>query len=409
MNKAQERRKAVVVGGSLAGLFAGLHLMKNGWDVEIFERVPEKLDGRGAGIVTHQELFDALAAVGIDPSDNLGVEVPGRVAFAADGSIIERCDKPQLLTAWGRLFELLLRQFPESEYHRGEKFERFEDDGQKVTVRFTSGRVAVADLLVAADGVRSSVRTQVEPQSQPVYAGYVAWRGLVNETDLSERARHEMAPYFAFSLPEGEQMLGYPVAGEANSTEPGHCRYNFVWYRPADQNDQLPWLLTDTSGNMNGASIAPTMIRDEVIAEMRQGAQTLLSPQFAELVEKTKQPFIQPIYDLTIGSMAHGRVAIIGDAAFVARPHVGMGVTKAAADAVALAECLLERSVPEALQLFHHKRHPVDLLVVDHARRLGAYMQAQASSEEERQAAERYRTPSAVLRETASSGFLSDI
>lgn len=408
-NLKKNDNKAIIIGGSLGGLFAGLHLIKNGWDVQIFERASEDLNGRGAGIVTHKELFESLRKMGIDTSNSIGVEVPARIAFSNDGNIIEKLDRPQIVTSWGELFELLLSNFPANNYHRGEKFEFFKDNGRKVTAHFSNGRVEEADLLVAADGIRSTVRSQIEKNSLPAYAGYIAWRGLVSESVLSERARHEMAPYFSFSLPEGEQILGYPVVGEHNSASSDQRRYNFVWYRPADQKMKLPWLLTDMAGNMNGTSVAPNMIREEVITEMRDAARTLLSPQFAELVEKTKKPFIQPIYDLTTSSMAHGRVAIIGDAAFVARPHVGMGVTKAAIDATVLAESLNGREVHEGLQHFNRIRHPINLYIVEHARKLGAYMQAQVSSEAERKAAEEFRSPGVVLTETASSDFLSRI
>lgn len=248
MGNLKKNNKAIIVGGSLGGLFTGLHLIKNGWDVQIFERASEQLNGRGAGIVTHKELFESLRKVGIEPSGNIGVEVPGRVAFATDGHIIEKLDKPQILTSWGKLFELLISKFPANNYHRGEKFEFYEENERKVTVHFSSGRVEEADLLVAADGIRSAVRSQVEPNSQPVYTGYIAWRGLVSETSLSERARQEMAPYFSFSLPDGEQMLGYPVVGDNNSGSLSQRRYNFVWYRPADQKrNSLGCLRTSTA------------------------------------------------------------------------------------------------------------------------------------------------------------------
>ena len=66
----------------------------------------------------------------------------------------------------------------------------------------------------------------------------------------------------------------------------------------------------------------------------------MLAPQFDEMVSLCEQPFLQPIYDLEVPRMAFGRVALAGDAAFVARPHIGAGVAKAADDALALADAL---------------------------------------------------------------------
>src|SRR5690606_6892664 len=116
----------------------------------------------------------------------------------------------------------------------------------------------------------------------------------------------------------------------------------------------------------------------------------------------------QPIYDLEAPRMAIGRVALIGDAAFVARPHVGAGVTKAARDAQALTRALAHpgNDVPGALLAFERERHIEGTRIIAQARHLGAYMQAQVTTEAERRDAARYRTPEAVMSDTASLEFL---
>ena len=119
-----------------------------------------------------------------------------------------------------------------------------------------------------------------------------------------------------------------------------------VWYRPADEATKLQWLLTDERGMTHAISIPPPLIRREVIAEMRADAERLLGPQFRQIARMMEEPILQPIYDLESRHMAFGRVAIMGDAAFVARPHVAAGVSKAADDAAALVEALsAERDV----------------------------------------------------------------
>ena len=141
---------------------------------------------------------------------------------------------------------------------------------------------------------------------------------------------------------------------------------------------------------------------------MRAAASKLLAPQFAEIVARTKQPFVQAIYDLESPRLVDGRAALIGDAAFVARPHVGMGVTKAAGDAAALTKAVDEMGdLSAALSRFEYERLDVGRTEPAQARRLGAYMQAQIGSLEERAMAERYRSPSSVIAETASVDFLS--
>jgi 2-polyprenyl-6-methoxyphenol hydroxylase-like FAD-dependent oxidoreductase len=398
----QHTRTAIVIGGSLGGLLAANLLHRAGWQVEVYERVAEELEGRGAGIVTHPELMDTLAQAGISVDESFGVSVAERVTLARDGSVAGRRAFPQVLTAWGRLYHVLRSAFPPGRYHNGMQLASFAQDAAGVTATFANGQQARADLLVAADGIRSSVRGALLPEARPTYAGYIAWRGLVEEAALSERARTEMFPYFAFGLPPREQMIAYPVAGKDNRTEPGRRRFNFVWYRPADEGTALRDLLTDASGKVWADGIPPPLIRPEVLQQVRQAARDVLAPQFAELVEKTETLFFQPIADLESDRLAFGRVALLGDSAFVARPHCGMGVTKAAGDARALVDALAGTDdVAAALQGYEQARVAFGSFIVGHARALGAYMQAQLRTPHEQAMAERYRSVEAVMRETA--------
>jgi 2-polyprenyl-6-methoxyphenol hydroxylase-like FAD-dependent oxidoreductase len=281
-----------------------------------------------------------------------------------------------------------------------------EQDGASVRARFSDGSLMSADLLVAADGFRSSVRQICAPERQPVYAGYVGWRGLVDEADFPAEHHAELFGVFGFGLPEGEQFIGYPVAGDGQDLRVGHRRYNYVWYRPADEDVKLRDLLTDDAGVTHAMSIPPPLIRREHIAAMRADAEAMLAPQFAAVVRATRAPFLQPIYDLEAEHLAFGRVALVGDAAFVARPHVGAGVTKAAEDAWALVEALdAAPDVESGLRAFEEVRLPEGRRIVTRARHLGAYMQAHLATEEERAAAARHHSVEAVMVETASMDF----
>lgn len=397
--------KALVIGGSMAGLFAALLLRREGWNVDVYERIGAELAGRGAGIVTHSELFEVLGRAGIDTeAAKVGVMVPGRRVLDETGHIAGELGLRQVLTSWGHLYGLLKAALPTEHYHHGKNLVDVTELGDRVVARFSDGSEASGDLLIGADGIFSSVRARLAADARPAYAGYVAWRGLVNERDLSLRTRAELCDWFAFSLPPGEQMLGYPVAGANEEMAIGERRFNFVWYRPADADEGLADLLTDVDGTRHELSIPPTKIRPGVIAAMRQDAERLLAPQFAEVVRLTSQPFIQAILDLETPRMLLGsRTLILGDAAFVARPHVGMGVTKAAADAAALIDAL--RACPgdlhAALVKFESIRLPFGAAVVRRARQLGAYMQAQICTDEERAMAEQHRSPEAVMAETA--------
>jgi 2-polyprenyl-6-methoxyphenol hydroxylase-like FAD-dependent oxidoreductase len=251
------------------------------------------------------------------------------------------------------------------------------------------------------------VREQYLADLAPCYAGYVCWRALIDEQAISPAVHRDLFDCLAFCLPPGEQMLGYPVAGLHEDLRPGHRRYNFVWYRPADEHTELRRLLTDASGTTHVMSIPPPLIHPHVVEEMRAAAASNLAPQFREMVRLAAHPFIQPIYDLESPRMAFGRVAILGDAAFVARPHVGAGVAKAAQDAAALADALTATDdIEAALKRFETARVDVGRRIIERARHLGAYMQAHRRTAAERLQAERHRTPEAVMAETALIDFL---
>jgi 2-polyprenyl-6-methoxyphenol hydroxylase-like FAD-dependent oxidoreductase len=154
--------------------------------------------------------------------------------------------------------------------------------------------------------------------------------------------------------------------------------------------------MSDADGQHFPEGIAPQQVSWRHIAAMREAARSKLAPQFAEVCEKANAPFLQPIYDLNSPRLDLGRVALLGDAAFVARPHVGMGVAKAGDDAMALAQCIAAHgATPQALQQYDAQRRPVGQAVGDRARRLGGYLEAQAQGRAAPRSAEH------VMKQTA--------
>jgi 2-polyprenyl-6-methoxyphenol hydroxylase-like FAD-dependent oxidoreductase len=398
------KRRAIVVGGSMSGLFAGLMLLRRGFSVDVYERVDSELAGRGAGIVAQPTVHDTLRGLGIDPVD-LGVDMTTRKVLDAEGRIVCEVECPQTLTAWERLYRVLRDAFPAAHYHRGMGLKGFEQSSRAVIAHFSDGASVEVDLLVGADGIRSTVRQQLLPELGPLYAGYVAWRALLAEQSIPSAIHRELFEFMTFCLPPGEQFLGYPVAGPDNDLRAGHRRYNVVWYRPAEEATELQSLLTDDSGTTHSISIPPPLIRRAAIADMRAAAERLVAPQFRAIARLMDEPVLQPIYDLETPRMAFGRVAVIGDAAFVARPHVAAGVSKAADDATALADAVAADEVEPALKRFEALRLPVGRRIIERARHLGAYLQAIRTREEQARS-ERHSNAQAVITETAVLDFL---
>jgi 2-polyprenyl-6-methoxyphenol hydroxylase-like FAD-dependent oxidoreductase len=167
--------------------------------------------------------------------------------------------------------------------------------------------------------------------------------------------------------------------------------------------------MTDARGRTHPLGIPPPLVRAGVIASLREAADALLAPQFAEVVRLTPQPFLQPIYDVETPRMAVGRVAILGDAAFLARPHVAAGVTKAAEDAMALAGALQAHDdVAASLSAFEQTRLPVNRRIMARGRELGSCLQPRHATAAARAQAARHHTPEAVMREIAVLDFLRE-
>jgi 2-polyprenyl-6-methoxyphenol hydroxylase-like FAD-dependent oxidoreductase len=391
----------------MSGLFAATLLARAGWRAEIYERADRELSGRGAGIVTHAPMAAALQAAGCDPARDLGIAVAGRKVLDRSGAVIGRHHCPQTVTSWDQVFRMLRESFPAERYHLGKELRRIEPSADRAVAHFADGSRVEADLIVGADGFRSTARAQVLPHIKPVYAGYVAWRGLVPESALSPAAHADLFDALVFCLPPGEQCLTYPVAGPDNDLRQGHRRCNFVWYRPAPGPSALTRMLTDATGHVHALGIPPPLVVPEIIAELRGAARALLPPQFEEVVRLTQRPFLQPIYDVESPRMAVGRVALIGDAAFLARPHVAAGVTKAAEDAMALATALQSNeALDAALARFEAARIGTNLKVMQRGRDLGTYLQPQRASAQDRRKAARHGTPQAVMEEIAVLDFL---
>jgi 2-polyprenyl-6-methoxyphenol hydroxylase-like FAD-dependent oxidoreductase len=343
--------RALVIGGSLGGLFAATTLRAIGWEVQVFERSAHDLDGRGGGVVLQPDVLGALRFAGIEPGHALGVRSGDRIYLDREDRIVQRQHMPQTQSSWNMIYTALKQGLPDTLVQRAEQLVRFEDDGERIHAHFAGGRVASGELLIGADGPRSTVRRQLLPGHEPRYAGYVAWRGLVPEAQLPAAAAAVLGGTFAFQQGPGHLMLEYVIPGDDASTAPGARRWNWVWYRAVAAGDDIARLLTDRNGRRHAFSLPPGAPAEAAIAELRRASKDLLAPTFQQLVAATDEPFVQAILDLQVPQMVFGRALLMGDAAFVPRPHTAGSTAKAAADAVALARALRASplDVPQAL------------------------------------------------------------
>ncbi|MFP3755748.1 FAD binding domain-containing protein [Cupriavidus sp. SIMBA_020] len=364
--------RAVIIGGSLGGLFTALCLRATGWHVDVFERSPQALDSRGGGLVLQPDVADALAFAGAPLPEDFGVPSGGRIFVTRSGDV-RRVYMPQTQIAWNGLYGHMRQALGPRAVHAGETFLALRQHGARVTACFASGRTETADLLVAADGPLSTVRAQLLPGAAPAYAGYAAWRGVLPESALPDATRQLLHNTFAFEEGHGHQLLTYLIPGENGETAPGQRRQNWVWYRPLPGGPARDAALRDRVGHQHLHSLPPGVMRDGEIDGLRHAARRDLAPDLATLVTGTPDPFLQLIHDYEAPRMVFGRVVLTGDAAFVARPHTGAGAGKAAGNAVALGRALHANrgGIDAALSLWERTQLPAGAQLVRWGMALG--------------------------------------
>lgn len=374
-------QRIAIAGGSIGGLTAGVLLHELGLDVHIYERSSSALEARGAGIVVLPMTERYFVERGGE-DNRVSLELTWWTYVDATGRQLSADPDHFRFSSWNTVYRSLLDAFPADRYHLGHEVTRFDQTESAVTIGFADGTVTDADLLVCADGVASTARHILAPEAEPVYAGYVAWRGTAAESDLPSAAVDDLADSMLYQVLRPGHILAYAIPGDDGSTEPGARLQNFVWYRNYAEGGPFEDLMTDRHGEQRALSVPPGFVRGEHLAELRAAAGAL-APTLRRVLLASPQPFVQAIFDLEVPRMVFGRVVLIGDAAFSARPHVAAGTAKAAADAWALRDALRDGSadLDSALRAWERGQLALGASVVERSRRMGLRSQFEDAME----------------------------
>lgn len=355
---AAQRPTVAVVGGSLIGLTAALVLRDIGCDVDVYERSAVPLQGRGVGIVLHPMTVHYLLRNGLLDLNRVSTSASVHRYLATDGSVVSEDARRHHFTGYNALYGALLDAFGRERYHLGHEVTAIAETDDHVELAFAGGGTARCDLQVAADGISSTARRQLLPDIERYYSGYVAWRGVVAEDELTKATFTALDDSLTYHVRPHSHALTYPIPHYDGSVQPGHRLVNLVWYRNVAAGTPLRELLIDTAGRRRDVSLPPGALRPEYVEELHAAARSELPPPFAEVVERSPEPFLQVIVDVTVPRMAFGRRCLVGDAAFTVRPHAAAATAKGADDVWALAAALLrcEGDAPAALRSWEPDR-----------------------------------------------------
>ncbi|GAA4539079.1 FAD-dependent monooxygenase [Pseudonocardia xishanensis] len=368
-----EGARAAVLGGSIGGLTTALLLRDLGFTVDVYERTPTPLDGRGGGIVLQPDTVRWFTERSTQHPEALSTATEYVQYLDHDNGILHRDVRRWTYTSWGTFYRGLLADFGTEHYHLGEFACGVSQTEAGATVRFVSGLRVEADLVVFADGITSIGRSLLDPAATLEYSGYVGWRGTVPEQELTADTRALLGNAISYSVIPNSHITVYPIPGESG---PQDRLMNYVWYRNVPRGSELAEMLIDKRGFTGTVSLHPGQVQDRYVEEMRSAA-AALAPAAAEVVGRTAQPYIQVVSDVRSSRMADGRVALIGDAAAAARPHAAAGTAKAAADAWALADALeaADGDVAAALRKWEPAQLELSARLLERVQDIGARSQ----------------------------------
>ncbi|MFJ6003423.1 FAD-dependent monooxygenase [Arthrobacter sp. NPDC092385] len=328
---------AVVVGASLSGLMSALTLARTGVRVTMIERSTDT--GRtGAALHAPDGLLERIT--GFDASQVPQPLTPGiQTWFAVHAALRAAIETSPLI-----------------ELRQNTTVSKVSQDAHSATVTTSTGQKISADIVIGADGHRSTVRQHISPENpDATFAGYVIWIGIADETAINH---HWWPTDVAFLGGGRDTLLGYPLPGADGSLTPGRRRLGWAWY-DSSRNDLLR-----SSGSVKGSvvrhSLMPAGIPNTTYRELAAQAQTLFPAPWSQAILDSierRQVIGTPIAEYVPTRLTRDRVTIIGDAAHVPTPMTGRGFAESLYDAEALAEAIADRgTTPMALHAYENAR-----------------------------------------------------
>ncbi|KAK9149744.1 hypothetical protein Scep_008501 [Stephania cephalantha] len=380
----KKRPKAVVVGGSIAGIACAHSLLSADWDVVLIEksRSPPTACPTGAGVGLDPQSSNFINTW-LHSHNTHSITLPLSIdqnQLVTDGAkrsrTVSRDEEFNFRAAyWADLHALLYSALPSNVVvlwgHFFLSFSVSDDMGASVSVKarvLKTGEIVdmVGDLLVGADGCLSSIRQHLVPNLKLRYSGYAAWRGVL---DFSMNEESDTIVGLRSAYPDLGKCLYFDLGfrGHCALYELKNTRINWIWY----VNQPEP----DIKGN------SVTMkVSTEMIEQMHKEAEETWVPELVRVMKETSEPFVNVIYDCDpLEQVVWDNVVLVGDAAHPTTPHGLRSTNMSILDAAVLGQCLNKCTTLEnlglALKEYEMIRLPVTSRQVLHSRRLGRIKQ----------------------------------
>ncbi|XP_061356266.1 uncharacterized protein LOC133300708 [Gastrolobium bilobum] len=377
-----EKPKAVIVGGSIAGISCAHSLTLAGWDVLVIEKTTSPPTGSptGAGLgldpLSQRIIESWLSQPQLLHNTTLPLTIDqNQVTYSEKkvSSTLTRDESFNFRAAhWADLHGLLYNALPPNVILWGHHFLSFHsvDDKGSVIIKarvLKTGEVIeiVGDLLVAADGCLSSIRQKYLPDFKLRYSGYCAWRGVL---DFSENENSETIIGIKKAYPDIGKCLYFDLGSGTHS----------VFYELLNKKLNWIWYVNQPEPEVKGTSVT-MKVSSDMIQKMHQEAEKVWIPELVKVIKETKEPFLNFIYDSDpLGKIFWDNVVLVGDAAHPTTPHCIRSTNMSILDAAILGKCLEKfgaEKLESALEEYEFIRVPVTSKQVLHARHLGRLKQ----------------------------------
>lgn len=359
-----QKPSIAIIGGSIAGCAMGIALSQLGFLVDIYERSNDNLNDRGAGICIPSPLHTQLIAENFLNQHTQHIHLTERQFLTTTDNQKSRCiwDAPFDARAynWQTLFSQLRQRIDDTHYHSGKSVIAIENTEKHVTLTLSNHQTIEADWVIACDGSTSNTHASIYPNSQPQYAGYIAWRGLIPREQIHEQSLFEPLTY-AFYL-DGH-ALSYYIPRQTQTQS-----LNWLVYQKITE-DAVP------------ASLKPLVDTSErhrlTDAERKQLIDITchLPKPLAQAIAQTPQPFLQMIVDQPVKQCRQGRILLSGDAAGTTRPHTGGGASKALQSALTLKQAIqTQASFSDAITVWANTQIQQETMLHTLGQRLGEWL-----------------------------------